>query len=285
MAQLVNLLMIGFIAASAYVWLVALQRGLNGRPLLAWREREKSGFLEGHAPPRWHPFVLVVTFLWLVLHLAEAAAALVLELQVELDVRDIQHVCVVNLVLCAVLLSAMAVTGRRGLADYGVDAVDWPIQFRDGAIGFLASLLPVFAVLWLTSQFRDPDAEHPFLKLLDEDAGATALAWVTFAAVIAAPLAEELVFRVILQGWLEDTLPAGWAIGLVAVAFSAVHGWPDALPLFPLALVLGYVFHRRRSYLAVVTVHVLFNGIMILAALFAEPFDGSEAIAACLSCR
>ena len=31
----------------------------------------------------------------------------------------------------------------------------------------------------------------------------------------------------------------------------------------PLALILGYVYYRRQSYLAVVVLHALFNGTMV----------------------
>jgi membrane protease YdiL (CAAX protease family) len=41
--------------------------------------------------------------------------------------------------------------------------------------------------------------------------------------------------------------------------FSVVHGVPDCFPLFPLALILGFVYHRTRSFLAVVVLHALFN--------------------------
>jgi membrane protease YdiL (CAAX protease family) len=43
------------------------------------------------------------------------------------------------------------------------------------------------------------------------------------------------------------------------------------LPLLPLALVLGYVYDRRHSYLAVVVLHALFNLTMLAAQLLTLP--------------
>jgi membrane protease YdiL (CAAX protease family) len=74
-------------------------------------------------------------------------------------------------------------------------------------------------------------------------------------------------------------MPAAAAIGIVTVLFAAVHGLPDALPIVPLALVLGYVFHRTRSYVAVVTLHALFNSynlILMSAYVLAKDLPGMQ---------
>ena len=113
---------------------------------------------------------------------------------------------------------------------------------------------------------RGPQTEHPFLKLLS-NAGSGEIAGVTLAAAVAAPLTEELIFRVVFQGLLESLVPAWMAVLLPALAFAAMHGRYDAIPLFPLALVLGILYHVRRSYLAVVTTHALFNATFLLLAL------------------
>jgi membrane protease YdiL (CAAX protease family) len=98
------------------------------------------------------------------------------------------------------------------------------------------------------------------------------VAWITIAVLVAAPLCEELLFRMILQGWLQDRVAPATAVIAVAFAFAAIHAnsWPDPLPLIPLSLILGYVYYRRRSYLANVVMHALFNGMNLLMALSVE---------------
>jgi membrane protease YdiL (CAAX protease family) len=49
--------------------------------------------------------------------------------------------------------------------------------------------------------------------------------------------------------------------------FAGVHGLHDALPLLPLALVLGALYHLRRSYVAIVTAHACFNAAFLVLAL------------------
>jgi membrane protease YdiL (CAAX protease family) len=90
---------------------------------------------------------------------------------------------------------------------------------------------------------------------------------VIFIAVVAAPLTEELMFRVILQGALSRLVPPRVAIPLVAWCFCSVHGLVDGLALIPLALILGIVFHRTHNYLTVVVIHALFNATMIALQL------------------
>jgi len=175
-------------------------------------------------------------------------------------------VVVTNLVVVAAVIPLLAVTGRNRLADYGIEIRGWLSEIRYGAIGYLVSTPIVMAVLIAMSSFRGPETEHPFLKMLS-GASSFELAGVTVAAVFAAPLAEELIFRVLFQGLLESLVPTWIAILLPAVAFAAMHGRYDALPLFPLAVVLGLLYHARRSYVAVITTHALFNATFLLLAL------------------
>ena len=49
------------------------------------------------------------------------------------------------------------------------------------------------------------------------------------------------------------------AIGISSIAFAMVHGPLDGAALMPLALLLGILYDRRHSYLAVVVAHAFFN--------------------------
>jgi uncharacterized protein len=158
--------------------------------------------------------------------------------------------------------------------DFGLCLSGMTADLRIGLLGFLAALLPVygvnFAVYWFG--LREEGVKHPLFVALEEHPGAELLGWVGLAAVVLAPLAEELLYRVILQGWLQTHLTPRSAILFVAILFALVHfesGRPDHLPLLPLALILGYVYYRRHSYLTVVFLHALFNATnLAFAVLF-----------------
>ena len=140
-------------------------------------------------------------------------------------------------------------------------------QINDGCLGFVASIVPVTAILIATATWRKPETQHALLKLLTEDQRTSIFAIVILTAVILAPLVEELVFRVGIQGYLQTVVDPKWAIGFVAVLFSLVHGALDAIALLPLALIMGVLFYIRNSYISVVVVHLLFNGANVAMAL------------------
>jgi membrane protease YdiL (CAAX protease family) len=83
-----------------------------------------------------------------------------------------------------------------------------------------------------------------------------------------------LLYRVVIQGWLESRITPRAAIIFVSILFAAIHsesGRPDALPILPLALILGYVYHRRHSLLAAFTLHATFNAANLALALMTGP--------------
>ena len=70
-----------------------------------------------------------------------------------------------------------------------------------GSVAFFAVAPLVFGTQWLLSQFFE--STHPLLELLKENPAPRFFAVSAFSAVLVAPLIEEFVFRVLLQGWIE----------------------------------------------------------------------------------
>ena len=161
-----------------------------------------------------------------------------------------------------IAIALMLLTGaaRVPLRECGLSVDQLDRQLRDGALGFLASVIPVALVLVATSALRTPENQHPYLRLLQEDRNAGMVAaWLLLSAVVVAPIKEELIFRVMLQDGLARRIGSTPAIGVTAILFCLVHGFPDLLALLPLALILGYVYDRRQSVISVVVIHALFN--------------------------
>ncbi len=168
-------------------------------------------------------------------------------------------------------------TGRLQPEDVGIDAHDWPLQVSWGQQAFIAAIVPTFALILATVWFRNRETQHPFLQMLATSPDQVPLMMMFFIAAVVAPLSEELVFRVTLQGWLSERWQPRRAIVTTALIFAFVHGWRDGIALIPLSLILGYLYHARRSYLAVVTAHSLFNAAnMALALLTAMGTSGKS---------
>ena len=105
----------------------------------------------------------------------------------------------------------------------------------------------------LTAAENTKDYGHPIAQLLEQGAFSPVIFLVIFIiAVIIAPLVEEFLFRMLLQGWLAAKLTqcripyaTGIAIVLVSCFFAAVHmGNHDKIDVSPLltGLVMSGLF-------------------------------------------
>lgn len=174
---------------------------------------------------------------------------------------------ILGLMVFWILLAALLIQFRRptDMARLGFRGDDLSGQLRDGFVGFVAAFAPVYAVLMASYPLRSEEVVHPFLRLVQERGIGSELIWISVAAIVIAPLSEELMFRVILQSGLKQWFGTGWGIGLAALIFASVHGFPDSLGIFPLAIVLGILYQQRRSFLAIFTAHALFNAFNLWA--------------------
>ncbi|MEX2091313.1 MAG: CPBP family intramembrane glutamic endopeptidase [Pirellulales bacterium] len=197
-----------------------------------------------------------------------------------------------------------------------------------GIVAWLAALAPVYGMQYALLSVFGPAKGHPLIKIVQEQADPTLFALAFAAAVVVAPICEELMFRLLLQGWLEkwEDFQLGWRTPVVllpievvedaevadsdatvteeslpvvptlAVAEIAVpaepprigvgglpYGWlpivlssllfalahvgygPDPVPLFLLALILGYVYQRTHRIVPSMVAHALFNGMSLFA--------------------
>lgn len=89
-----------------------------------------------------------------------------------------------------------------------------------------------------------------------------------FAAVVAAPLTEELLFRGLLYGVCKRFTDSWFAALVTSLLFASVHLHIGSfIPLFALALILVAVYEITGSLLVPILMHALFNGLMLIAML------------------
>ncbi|MEM1063745.1 MAG: CPBP family intramembrane glutamic endopeptidase, partial [Planctomycetota bacterium] len=138
---------------------------------------------------------------------------------------------------------------------------------RDAALVYGLVVPPTVVLLVALIPFRDPENANTLLRLLADEFDAGVFAAVVFSAVVAAPLAEEMIFRVILQPTLTRFFDMRWAVVVTAVLFASIHGPYDAVPLLPLSLALGWLYAVRGSVASVVLLHMIFNAVFLAFAL------------------
>jgi membrane protease YdiL (CAAX protease family) len=120
----------------------------------------------------------------------------------------------------------------------------------------------VLAIMLLTIRVFKP-TPHAIEKIISHSPTYANFILATVAAVVIAPLQEELLFRGILMPWLRRVLGARSGIALSALVFAVLHSdaWPAPIPLFVLALFLGYLAHHTNSLIGPITLHATFNAV------------------------
>ncbi|OGV81215.1 MAG: hypothetical protein A3K19_22480 [Lentisphaerae bacterium RIFOXYB12_FULL_65_16] len=141
--------------------------------------------------------------------------------------------------------------------------------------GILAVVYPATVVLTILTAMtmlalRLPVRGSPLGVLLEQGDGGWAL-WLStvLGTLVLAPLAEEILFRLVLFEAIRAHIPHRAAI-LTSMVFAAVHQSPEATPaLFLLGMVLQRARQRSGALWLPVTVHAGFNAIsLVLYAVF-----------------
>jgi membrane protease YdiL (CAAX protease family) len=245
------------VAASFAVAAVVARRALRGEPVVVPRVR---------VPARWHGAdVATATALYIGFQFLAAGG---LPADASLHLR----LAVGSLAMLAATATIIAMLRVR---DAGWPALGFPemrpVEDVGLAIGglvlMLAPLLALAAVLDRVEPYR-----HVVVDFLLAHRDAASVALVAFAAVVAAPLAEEFLFRRVLQGWLEERLGArdprrgpAAAVVLSALAFALAHygqglAW---VPLFFFGLVVGYLARQTGSIVPGIILHGMFNAVSV----------------------
>lgn len=202
-----------------------------------------------------------------------------------------------SLLMTGLIYLLLVVVYRASRADLG-----WPSRWAEvgrdawvGMVGWLTALAPVLLLNISLHLVFQPETQHPFIEQAMSNPSLGILLAVAVSAVVVAPLFEETVFRLLLQGWLESaerrhviargavdaidsypteaTRPTGWGglpVGWTPMLCSSVlfglahwgHGL-DPIPLIGLGLILGYIYQRTHRVLPCMILHALFNAFTV----------------------
>ncbi len=153
-----------------------------------------------------------------------------------------------------------------------------PTQPRWLAIALLVwvGVLIVCALVYLGIGFAGGSWAGPLLDVVREVTdvarfnAATPVDWalIIVRALLLAGIAEELLFRGILFGWLRGRLSA-WPVILITTAlFTVEHIYPLVFPLVVfLGLALGWLREKSGSILPGLMLHVLTDSLLFVVAL------------------
>ncbi|NOY30476.1 MAG: CPBP family intramembrane metalloprotease [Planctomycetes bacterium] len=278
-------------SAAFLLSLVALfflfQRHIDGRPLLAYQPRRSVP---------WGPLAAMVPLFFLVLNFFGEPSE---------DINPSEYITsgwLSSAAMIGIVVAAMALLAT--LVDANARDLGLPSSLRqllsDTAIGIfacIASLVPIYSVLYVLHMVFQPEQQHQLIEKLLEHRSPQMMLVGFVLAVIAAPVFEEFTFRTLLQGWLERRedelsddqesepvqaeletdpdgeparpqrgmiagLPHGWApILITSLVFGLAHvGHGVApVPLVVFGIVLGYLYQRTHRLAASIAAHMFFN--------------------------
>ncbi len=168
-----------------------------------------------------------------------------------------------------VLRRAMIAGGLRPI-DIGIGSSSVATDIRWGLAGYSAMVPLLLPAVCLVQRLLPqlPDHAHPAVGIAGGNAPAAARVMLFVAAVVVAPIVEEVFFRgVLLNALWARTGRRGVAIAGSAFVFAIIHpqfylGW---IGVFVIGTVLGIVFVERRSLLPCIVLHAV-NNCFALAA-------------------
>ncbi|OQA02028.1 MAG: CAAX amino terminal protease self- immunity [Planctomycetes bacterium ADurb.Bin412] len=245
--------------------------------------------------------LLFVVFLYLAAMAAASVVAPVAE--AEPDWRQKNLAWLIALSGYAILSAAILWLGvskfEAGLPGLGVSAKGFGKTLWSGFGYFLVGGGLTLGTLFLTVQIcrlagYDIIQRHDILQMLEKNPPWTSLLILLFLPAVAAPIAEELLFRGLLQNFLiriftrnyagmpdvtfagekgvsaisaaaenppPDSVRARWlGILVTSLVFAVFHAqWQQWPALFVLSLVLGYSYERRGNLLICMFTHAFFN--------------------------
>lgn len=145
-----------------------------------------------------------------------------------------------------------------------------------GAMAWSLAVFPVATALsaaagnvWAGLVEIPPESANPILPLMGTPMGRLQVAVYVIAV---APVAEEWLFRGLVQRPLERRAGAAGAIALAAALFAAAHVLPRVFPLlFLLGVVLGYVAWATRSIWPPVVLHAGHNAFVLAVLVLGGP--------------
>lgn len=204
MQRLVGSIIVSVILASIYLWALAIVRWRQGLPIIPCEPRRPV------------PWGLVDLLLIVLLAIFTIAGAQVVAVQwwnipltgdaSKLSARQFAILMLAGslaeLAVCFASISLVQIRAGATRVDVGLVASEFRRDVQLGATAFLMLAPPMYLVQIALTQVWE--YEHPVQDLLEQQTSLSMLAVTLITAVGVAPFAEEIFFRVLLQGWLEN---------------------------------------------------------------------------------
>jgi membrane protease YdiL (CAAX protease family) len=230
--------------------------------------------------PRRNNMPFYLPFIPLVICFGIVPAGVLIRRELPGGLVDWQSDLLDNLILSAGAVAAIGVviflaraSFARRLKGFGLNLRTAPKDFFAAGLNLLSVWPVLLAVILLTTLLgrllvgEDFQMEkHETLKTLLEHPQWQIRLSLGLAAVVVAPVFEEMVFRGLFQSLIRGFVSSPWLSILIAAGFFAsVHAnlthWPV---LFVLAMCMGYSYEKSGSLLRPIFIHAAFNATNVI---------------------
>jgi len=164
-----------------------------------------------------------------------------------------------NAVEVALLVSIVALW-RQNVGEYLALGVPRADDVKLAVVSLALFIVGGDAVIYLANQQIVPPFEAQAYQTARASGWLLALA---FAAIVVAPVGEELLFRGFLfRGWIRSQRRAWIGIAVISMIFAGLHVQYDAvgmLQIFGVGLLLGWLRWRSGSTLLTIGCHAFVN--------------------------
>lgn len=206
---------------------------------------------------------MIVLYLW-------DSSTIPADLDFSALMKDARYISLSTIITNVILVVFLIVVARKmpwTAKDYL--AMIWPS--RQEVTVALASLVILLPALDALAYLAGQPIVAPFVVDIYKSAqsqGSMLLLWL--AIVIAAPVAEEIVFRgFIFRGWVRPTQQPMLGILIVTLLFTIIHiqyNWFGLLQVFMIGLLLTWTRWRSGSTLLPMVIHFISNFYAMLQA-------------------
>jgi len=173
---------------------------------------------------------------------------------------------VIKLAMAGLMLRIIRIRGQDAAAALGLQLRGLARPMLSGLAVFCAFLPVLVAVSygwqrvldWLNGRALDHVQES--VRLVAESQSIPLVAQLAVAAVLVAPVVEEMFFRGLLYGTLKRHVRPAFAMAAVAVLFGLIH--PPVAAQIPMCLfggLLCYIYEKTGRLLVPIAIHLLFN--------------------------
>ena len=182
-----------------------------------------------------------------------------------------------NLIVCAGLLVYLhRLRGLNPAELFGLQHMHWRslglAVFMFAVITVISvNLVSAATVNWLKDIWPELEPQET-VKAFQESGSITFKILVIIAAVVIAPLAEEILFRGFVYGVLKRYTDAPFAALSSSLMFAVIHMHVGSLlPLWMLAVLFCLAYEITGCLLVPMLLHAIFNAMSILGMLFLDP--------------